>query len=91
MLALNILDNINNNNLLIGKSPTTLSGLSLFLAFKLYENDSYNKEKFYFSFCNKNTLKKAYGEIKNDLYLIIPQNFGDKLNLLLDKNLFKFL
>lgn len=79
-LAFEIIKNINKNELLEGKSPKTISGLALLLAYELSNYNSYNKKEFYAFFSNMNTLKKSYEEIKDNLKIIVPQNFWDKIN-----------
>ena len=80
MLAFQILENINKNELLEGKSPKTVSGLSLLIAYELFNDNSYDKKELYAFFSNKNTLKKAYEEIKDKLQIIVPQELWDKIN-----------
>ena len=80
MLAFEIIKNINKNELLEGKSPKTVSGLSLLIAYELSNDYSYDKKEFYSFFSNKNTLKKAYEEIKDKLQIIVPQKLWDKIN-----------
>ena len=80
MLAFQILENINKNELLEGKSPKTVSGLSLLIAYELSNDYSYDKKELYAFFSNKNTLKKAYEEIKDKLQIIVPQKLWDKIN-----------
>ena len=81
MLAFQIIDNINNNNLIGGKNPKTVAGLSVFLSCKLL-NDYLNDKEFYNMFCNKNTLKRSYDEIKPFLNLVIPQEYSDHIKIL---------
>ena len=38
------------------------------------------KKSFTLFFSNKNTLKKAYEEIKDKLQIIVPQKLWDKIN-----------
>jgi len=74
-LSFKINKNIIEKGLLEGKSPRTLAGLSLFLSYKL-SNDNFNDEiKFYSFFSNKATLKKSFDEIKNSLKQILPEKF----------------
>ena len=79
-LAYKIIKNINKNELLEGKSPKTVSGLSLLIAYELFNDNSYDKKELYAFFSNKNTLKKAYEEIKDKLQIIVPQKLWDKIN-----------
>ena len=79
-LAYKIIKNINKNELLEGKSPKTVSGLSLLIAYELFNDNSYDKKELYAFFSNKNTLKKAYEEIKDKLQIIVPQELWDKIN-----------
>ena len=79
-LAYKIIKNINKNELLEGKSPKTVSGLSLLIAYELSNDYSYDKKELYSFFTNKNTLKKAYEEIKDKLQIIVPQELWDKIN-----------
>ena len=90
MLSFEIVENINKNNLLEGKSPKTIAGLALFLSYKLLSDNLDDKMEFYSMFCNKNTLKRSYDEIKPFLNIIIPQKYTDKICLLLKNDLFKF-
>ena len=74
-LSFQINKNIIEMGLLEGKSPRTLAGMSLFLSYKLL-NDNFNDESEFFSFfSNKATLKKSFDEIRNSLKLIIPEKF----------------
>lgn len=79
MLALEILKNTINNELLEGKSPKTISGLALILSYALSNDNSYDKKELYSFFSNKNTLKKSYEEIKDNLNLLVPQKYQDKI------------
>jgi len=90
MLSFEIVENINKNNLLDGKSPKTIAGLALFLSYKLLSDNLDDKMEFYSMFCNKNTLKKSYDEIKTFLNIIIPQKYTDKIYLVIKNDLFKF-
>ena len=90
MLSFEIVENINKNNLLEGKSPKTIAGLALFLSYKLFSDNLDDKMEFYSMFCNKNTLKRSYDEIKPFLNIIIPQKYTDKIYLVLKNDLFKF-
>ena len=80
--AFKILENIYNKSFLEGKNPKTLAGLSLFLSYKLFNDNLYDKKEFHKEFCTKATLMKAYDEIKCNIKMIIPENYYDKLHLL---------
>ena len=82
MVAFKILENIYNKGFLEGKSPKTLAGLSLFLSYKLFNDNLYDRKEFHKEFCIETTLMKAYNEIKCNLQMIIPENYYDKLHLL---------
>jgi transcription initiation factor TFIIIB Brf1 subunit/transcription initiation factor TFIIB len=82
MTAFKILENIYNKGFLEGKSPKTLAGLSLFLSYKLFNDNLYDKKEFHKEFCTEATLMKAYDEIKCNIKMIIPENYYDKLHLL---------
>ena len=82
MVAFKILENIYNKGFLEGKSPKTLAGLSLFLSYKLFNDNLYDRKEFHKEFCTETTLMKAYNEIKCNLQMIIPENYYDKLYLL---------
>jgi transcription initiation factor TFIIB len=82
MVASKILENIYNKGFLEGKSPKTLVGLSLFLSYKLFNDNLYDRKEFHKEFCTETTLMKAYNEIKCNLQMIIPENYYDKLYLL---------
>lgn len=81
MLSYDIIDNFNKNEILEGKSPKTIAGLSLILSCKLLNDNLYDNKEFHSMFSNKNTLVKAYDEIKGDLNLIIPQKYADKMSV----------
>lgn len=89
MLSYEIIDNINKNNLLLGKSPKTVAGLSLFLSNKLLNDNLNDKNEFYKMFCLKNTLKKSFDEIKPFLSMVVPPKYASQINLLLQNDLFK--
>ena len=88
-LNYDIIDNINIGDILEGKTPETIVGLSLFLSHKLLDIDLFNKEEIYKTFSNEKTLRKAYKEIKDKdcLNLIIPHQYIDKIEKL-KNNLF---
>ena len=88
-LAYTIVDNLNKSNILEGKSTRTISGLSLFIAYKLCNDNIYDKEQFYKYFSNMNTLKKAIEEIKDSFDIIIPQEYIDKIYLFQDDKIFE--
>lgn len=74
-ISFQINKNIIEKDLLEGKSPRTLAGMSLFLSYKLF-NDNFNDEiEFYSYFSNKATLKKSFDKLKNYLKEILPENF----------------
>lgn len=80
ILSFQISKNIIEKGLLEGKSPLTLAGMSLFLSYKL-SNDNFNDEIEFFSFfSNKTTLKKSFDEIKNSLKQILPEKFTNNDN-----------
>ena len=82
MVAFKILENIYNKGFLEGKSPKTLAGLSLFLSYKLFNDNLYDKKEFHKEFCTEATLMNSYNEIKCNLKMIIPEKYYDKLHLL---------
>lgn len=82
MCAYKILENIYNNSILEGKSPKTLAGLSLFLSYKLFNDNLYDRKEFHKEFCSESTLMRAYDEVKSNFKMIIPENYHDKLYLL---------
>ena len=67
------------NDILGGKTPETIVGLSLLFSYKLLDKDFYNKEEMYKEFSTENTLKKAFEEIKDCLDLIIPKQYSEKI------------
>ena len=79
LLAYQIIENINKNAILEGKSPNTVAGLSLQLSYKLLSDNSDNSKDFFSTFSVKNTLNKAYIEVKPHLDIIIPSNFSKKI------------
>ena len=88
LLSYDIIDNFNKNEILVGKSPKTIAGLSLVLSCKLLNDNLYDNEEFFSKFSNKNTLEKAFKEIKGCLNLIIPEKYADKIKELQTKELF---
>ena len=82
MLAYEIIDNINRNSLLEGKSPNTIAGLSLLLSYRLLNDNSDNSNEFFETFSNKATLSKAFEEIKWSLDKIIPQEYNEQLEMI---------
>ena len=74
-LASQINKNLIERGLLEGKSPRTLAGISLFLSFKLLNDNLIDEKEFYDYFSSKPTLKKSFDEIKNSLNLVIPEKF----------------
>ena len=81
-LSLEILESIYKSNILEGKRLTTITGLSLFLSYKLLNKNSYDEKNFYKYFCSKYTLMMAYEEIKNYIFLIVHNKYSDKLYLI---------
>ena len=79
MLSYKIIEKINNNALLEGKSPTTVAGLSLMLSYKLLNDNSDNMKKFFITFATKATLKRTFKEISNQLDQVIPNEYFDKI------------
>ena len=79
LLAYQIIENINKNAILEGKSPNTVAGLSLQLSYKLLSDNSDNSKDFFSTFSVKNTLNKAYIEAKSHLDKIIPSTFSNKI------------
>ena len=86
-LASELLGNINKISILEGKNPKTISGIALYIAFKLMDA-KIDESPFYQKFSNKNTLRRSYEEIKNYLGQIIPMNFMEKANIVLKDNIF---
>ena len=74
-LASQINKNLIERGLLEGKSPRTLAGISLFLSFKLLNDNLIDEKEFYDYFSSKPTLKKSFDKIKNSLNLVIPEKF----------------
>lgn len=59
------------------KNPKTVAGLALFLSL----NDNLDdKKEFHSMFCNKNTLKNAFEEVKPFLKIIVPQEYIDRVS-----------
>lgn len=88
LLSHDIIGNFNKNDILEGKSPKTVAGLSLILASKLLNDNLFDNEDFFSNFSSKNTLEKSFEEIKSCLKLIIPQKYADKINELQSRKLF---
>jgi len=79
MLSYKIIEKINNNAVLEGKSPTTVAGLSLMLSYKLLDDNSDNMEDFFRTFATKATLRRTFKEISNQLDQVIPNEYFDKI------------
>ena len=79
MLSYKIIKNINNNAVLEGKSPITVAGLSLMLSYKLLNDNSDDFKDFFSTFVTKATLKKAFEQIKNNLDMVIPNEYMNKI------------
>ena len=56
---------------------------------KLLKDNLCDNEEFFSKFSNKNTLEKAFEEIKDCLNSIIPQKYADKIIELQSKGLFE--
>ena len=78
-LIYTIINNFNKGDILEGKTPETIVGLSILFSYKLLDKDFYNKEEMYKEFSTENTLKKAFEEIKDCLDLIIPKQYSEKI------------
>ena len=79
MLSYKIIENINNNAVLEGKSPVTVAGLSLMLSYKLSGDNSDNMKDFFSTFATKVTLKKAFEQIKDKLDMVVPNEYSNKI------------
>ena len=79
MLSYKIIEKINNNALLEGKSPTTVAGLSLMLSYKLLNDKSDSMKDFFSTFATKATLRRTFKEISNQLDQVIPNEYFDKI------------
>ena len=75
MLSFKIIENTIENELLEGKSPLTISGLALVIAYALSNDNSYDKEKLFDFFSKEEVIKKSYREIKDNLNLMVPQEY----------------
>ena len=78
-LSFEIIENINNSAVLEGKSPITVAGLSLMLSYKLLNDNSDDFKDFYRTFATKATLKRAFEQIKNNLDMVIPNEYTNKI------------
>ena len=78
-LSNKIIENINKNAVLEGKSPNTVAGLSLMLSYKLLNDNSDNFEDFFSTFSTKATLWKTFEEIKKQLDKVIPSEYTKKI------------
>jgi transcription initiation factor TFIIIB Brf1 subunit/transcription initiation factor TFIIB len=79
MLSYKIIENINNNAMLEGKSPTTVAGLSLMLSYQILNDNSDNMKDFFNTFATKATLRRTFKEINDQLDKIIPNKYFDKI------------
>ena len=82
ILSYKIIENINNNSMLEGKSPTTVAGLSLMLSYKILNDNSDNMKDFFSTFTTKATLRRTFKEIKDQLDKVIPNEYFDKIEKL---------
>ena len=78
-LSYKIIENINHNAMLEGKSPTTVAGLSLMLSYKLLSNNSDNMKDFYSTFATKATLTRTFKQIDNQLDKVIPNEYYSQI------------
>ena len=78
-LSYKIIENINHNAMLEGKSPTTVAGLSLMLSYKLLSNNSDNMKDFYSTFATKSTLTRTFKQIDNQLDKVIPNEYYSQI------------
>ena len=78
MLSFEIIKNINDNALLEGIQPKTISGLSLLLSYKLLNQKNNNDENFYKAFSNKTSISKSFEKIKSSLNKIIPEKYTQR-------------
>ena len=79
MLSYKIIKNINDYAILEGKSPITVAGLSLMLSYKLLNDNSDDFKDFFGTFVTKATSKKAFEQIKNNLDMVIPNEYMNKI------------
>ena len=79
MLSFEIIKNINDNSLLDSRSPNTVAGLALLLAYKLLGSTSDINKEFYSAFSNKVSISKSFEKIKKDLKKIIPKKYSNKI------------
>ena len=79
MLSHEIIENINHKCFLQGKSPNTIAGLALMLSYKLLNDNSDDFEEFFVTFSKKNTIIRAFKEIKEQLENIIPVKYAHKI------------
>ena len=86
-LAYELLRNLNKISIVEGKNPEIISGIALYIAFKLMD-EKIDESLFYQKFPNKKELRKSYKEIKNYLGQIIPMSFMEKANIVLKGNIF---
>ena len=77
-----IIENINHNAMLEGKSPCTVAGLALMLSYILLNDNADNFEDFFSTFSTKGTLKKTFEKVKNELDKIIPSDYTEKIEVL---------
>ena len=79
MLSHEIIENINHKCFLQGKSPNTIAGLALMLSYKLLNDNSDDFKEFFDTFSKKNTIIRAFIEIKEQLENIIPVKYAHKI------------
>lgn len=79
ILSYKIIDNINNNSLLEGRSPNTIAGLSLILSSKLLNDNIELSDNFFNTFSSKSITKKAFISLKPHLDKIIPNEYDNKI------------
>ena len=62
-----------------GKSPNTIAGLALMLSYKLLNDNSDDFKEFFDTFSKKNTIIRAFIEIKEQLENIISVKYAHKI------------
>ena len=78
-LACDIATNINNSNLLEGRSTQTIAGFSVFIANKIIPSSKISIEKISKKFARQMTLEHVYRKVKDQINIFIPEEYHNKL------------
>lgn len=78
-LACDIATNINNSNILEGRSTQTIAGFSVFIANKIIPSSKISIEKISKKFARQMTLEHVYRKVKEQINIFIPKEYQNML------------